>query len=54
MRIYPDVSFLVSWRPKPQLIEALRRYFSHLLQVGPFEFAAVDWDEVIKDAHQIS
>jgi hypothetical protein len=32
----------------------LRRYFSHLLQVGPFEFAAVDCDEVLKDAHQIS
>jgi predicted nucleic acid-binding protein len=40
--------------PKPELIEALRRYFSHLLQVGPFESASVDWDEVLKDAHQIS
>ena len=40
--------------PKPELIEALRRYFSHLLQTGPFELAAVDWDEVLKDAHQIS
>jgi predicted nucleic acid-binding protein len=40
--------------PKQELIEALRRYFSHLLQVGPFEFAAVDWDVVLKDAHQIS
>ena len=40
--------------PKPELIEALRRYFSHLLQVGPFDFAAVDWDETLKDAHQIS
>jgi hypothetical protein len=40
--------------PKAELIEALRRYFSHLLQVGPFESAAVDWDEVLKDAHQIS
>lgn len=36
------------------MIEALRRYFSHLLQVGPFELAAVDWDEVRRDAHQIS
>jgi hypothetical protein len=25
-----------------------------LLQVGPFGFAAVDWDEVLKDAHQIT
>jgi hypothetical protein len=25
-----------------------------LLQVGPFEFAAVDWDEALQDAHQIS
>jgi hypothetical protein len=40
--------------PKAPLIEALRRYFSHLLQVGPFEYSAVDWDEVLKDAHQIS
>jgi len=40
--------------PRRELIEALRRYFSHLLQVGPFDFAAVDWDEVLKDAHQIS
>jgi predicted nucleic acid-binding protein len=40
--------------PKPELIEALRRYFSHLLQTGPFELAAVDWDEALKDAYQIS
>jgi predicted nucleic acid-binding protein len=40
--------------PQPELIESLRRYFAHLLHVGPFEFAAVDWDEVLKDAHQIS
>jgi predicted nucleic acid-binding protein len=40
--------------PRQKLIEALRRYFSHLLQVGPFELAAVDWDEVLRDAHQIS
>ncbi len=40
--------------PSRELIEALRRYFSHLLQAGPFEFAPVDWDEVLKDAHQIS
>lgn len=29
--------------PKPELIEGLRRYFTHLLRVGPFEFTAVDW-----------
>jgi len=40
--------------PRQELIEALRRFFSHLLQVGPFEWAAVDWDEALKDAHQIS
>lgn len=40
--------------PKAELVEALRRYFSHLLTTGPFELAAVDWDEVLKDAHQIS
>jgi len=40
--------------PRQELIEALRRYFSHLLQVGPLEFTAVDWDVVLKDAYQIS
>ena len=40
--------------PRQELIEALRRYFSHLLRAGPLEFVAVDWDEVLKDAHQIS
>jgi predicted nucleic acid-binding protein len=40
--------------PRRELIEALRLYFSRLLQVGPFELRAVDWDEVLKDAHQIS
>jgi predicted nucleic acid-binding protein len=40
--------------PKPELIEALRRYFTHLLEAGPFESAAVEWEEVLKDAHQIS
>jgi predicted nucleic acid-binding protein len=40
--------------PKPELIEGLRRFFSHLLQVGPFEFVAVDWEEVLRDTHQIS
>lgn len=40
--------------PKVEIIEGLRRYFSRLLQVGPFEFAAVDWDEALQDARQIS
>lgn len=40
--------------PKLELIEGLRRFFSHLLHVGPFESAVVDWDEALKDAHQIS
>ncbi len=40
--------------PRQELIEGLRRYFSHLLEVGPFGYMAVDWDEVLKDAHQIS
>ena len=40
--------------PQPELVEGLRRYFYHLLEVGPFEFGAVDWDEALKDAHQIS
>ena len=44
-------------RPRPpqlELVEGLRRYFSRLLEVGPFEFAAVDWDKTMQDAHQIS
>lgn len=40
--------------PRPELMEGLRRYFSRLLQVGPFELAAVDWDEALQDAHQVS
>jgi predicted nucleic acid-binding protein len=40
--------------PRLELIEGLRRYFSRLLQVGPFEGAVVDWDEALQDAHQIS
>jgi predicted nucleic acid-binding protein len=40
--------------PRQELVEALRRYFSHLLNNGPFELPAVDWDEALKDAHQIS
>jgi predicted nucleic acid-binding protein len=40
--------------PRTELIEALRRYFSHLLIKGPFEYVAVDWDDVLRDAHQIS
>ncbi len=40
--------------PKSHVVEALRRYLSHLLRIGPFEFAPVDWNEVIKDTYQIS
>ena len=40
--------------PKPELVEGLRRYFAHLLETGPFEAVAVDWDEALKDAYQIS
>lgn len=40
--------------PKLDLIEALRRYFSRLLQVGPFDLVAVDWEEALQDARQIS
>jgi predicted nucleic acid-binding protein len=45
---------LVTKGPKQQLVEALRRYFNHLLRCGPFEQGRVDWQEVIKDANQIS
>jgi predicted nucleic acid-binding protein len=40
--------------PRLEMIEGLRRYLSRLLQAGPFEVAAVDWDEVLQDAYQIS
>jgi len=40
--------------PKAELIEGLRRYLVRLLRSGPFELSAVDWDEALRDAHQIS
>jgi predicted nucleic acid-binding protein len=40
--------------PRPELAEALRRYLSHLLRDGPFEASPVDWQEVLRDANQIS
>jgi hypothetical protein len=35
-------------------VEALRRYLNHLLRDGPFEQERVDWQEVIREANQIS
>ena len=40
--------------PKPEAVEASRRYFRHLLQHGPFSEERVDWPEVIRDCNQIS
>jgi predicted nucleic acid-binding protein len=40
--------------PRPEVAEALRRYFNHLLYHGPFEYERVDWSEVIRDSNQIS
>jgi len=40
--------------PKPEQIEALRRYFNHLLYHGPFDYERVDWQEVLRDTNQIS
>ena len=40
--------------PRPELVEALRRYFNHLIHCGPFEFERTDWQEVLRDANQIS
>ena len=40
--------------PRPELVEALRRFFNHLLYHGPFENDRVDWPEVIRDSNQIS
>ena len=37
--------------PKLELVEALRRYFNHLLTHGPFGQERVDWSEVVRDAH---
>ncbi|MGA2853136.1 MAG: PIN domain-containing protein [Verrucomicrobiota bacterium] len=38
----------------PDVPEALRRYFKHLHRVGPFSLNMVDWQELLKDSHQIS
>jgi predicted nucleic acid-binding protein len=40
--------------PHLELAEALRRYLNHLLHHGPFESERVDWQEVLRDANQIS
>ena len=40
--------------PKPQRIEATRRYFKHLTYHGPFDYERVDWQEVLRDCNQIS
>ena len=40
--------------PKPERIEALRRYFNHLIYQGPFDYERVDWQEAMRDANQIS
>ena len=45
---------LASGGPRRELVEGLRRYFKRLLRVGPFDFERVDWDDVLKDANQIS
>lgn len=40
--------------PKPEQIEALRRYFNHLTDHGPFDCERVDWHEVLRDCNLIS
>lgn len=45
---------LQSKGPKPAQIEALRRYLNHLRYHGPFDYQRVDWQEVLRDANQIS
>jgi predicted nucleic acid-binding protein len=40
--------------PSQNTIESIRRLFKHWHRVGPFEFERTDWEEAIKDAHQIS
>jgi predicted nucleic acid-binding protein len=40
--------------PRAAAMEARRRYFKHLFRAGPLEREEVDWEEVFKDAHQIS
>jgi hypothetical protein len=40
--------------PKPELIEAVGRYFKHLIYHGPFDYERVDWAEVLRDCNQIS
>ncbi|HWX19743.1 MAG TPA: PIN domain-containing protein [Candidatus Binatia bacterium] len=40
--------------PRPEVAEALRRFLNRLLIRGPFEQDRVDWQEVIREANQIS
>ena len=45
---------LASGGPSPATVEAIRRLFGHWHRRGPFDLERVDWDEVLKDANQIS
>ncbi len=47
---------LVLQRPGPTAaaMEGRRRYFKHLFRAGPLERESVDWEDVLKDAHQVS
>ncbi len=40
--------------PRPAQVEAARRLFKHLFNVGPFKREAADWLEALADCHQIS
>src|SRR5439155_2753368 len=40
--------------PSPVLAEALRRFLNKALRYGPFQHERIDWQEVIREANQIS
>jgi len=40
--------------PPPEVAEALRRYLNRLLRQGRFNQKRIDWQEVLRDANQIS
>ena len=45
---------LVSQGPSPATVEAIRRLFMRWHRDGPFGLERVEWDEIMRDAGQIS
>ena len=40
--------------PSPTTVEAIRRLFKHWHLAGPFELRWIEWEEVVREASQIS